>query len=82
MAYYPLALLRAAFRGMDRDEALRVTFVHDNRQMIGTVNGIGSKLGISVDDTPGVGSRLVEDVHAYQVIAADIQPPATTTAQR
>jgi hypothetical protein len=78
MAYYPLALLRAAFRGMDRDESLRVTFVHGHRRLTGTVNGIGSKLGISAEDTPGFCSALVEDVTAEQVIGADIQPPAAT----
>jgi hypothetical protein len=66
---YPLALLRAAHRGLGPDQSLLVTALLPNGDTVhGAIIGIGLRLGIST-----VEGRLVEDVRAEWVAAADVQ---------
>lgn len=65
---YPLSLLRAAHRGLGPNQSLMVTATLPHGETIhGHVIGIGSLLGIGTD-----GGRLVEDVRAEWVSAADV----------
>lgn len=67
---YPLALLRAAHRGLLPTQRLMVAALLPNgaATVHGYITGIGSRLGIQTSD-----GRLVEDVQADWVVSTHVQ---------
>jgi hypothetical protein len=74
MGIYSAELLRTVLRGARNTHVVSVTFTAQGHSHTGTLNGMGSRLGLTVD------GELWEDVHPDEVTHVDVTPRTTTAA--